>query len=114
MPIIIIASIVLQPITLAAWARFIQTGSLSGALQVGEVVRITRADLGAWVVLWLLQILCGIVGSLGSALLVIGVFFTAFYSQAVFGHLLGQTVQRMNQATPPPAPYMPPPPISYS
>ncbi|NJN15013.1 MAG: DUF4013 domain-containing protein [Oscillochloris sp.] len=112
MPVVLLLSIVLQPVTLAALARYVQTGSLSETLKVGDVVQITRSDLGAWVVLWLLQILCSFVGSLGSALLVIGVFFTMFYSQAVFGHLLGQTVQRMNQDTPPPTPYAPPP--SYS
>lgn len=97
-PIIIVLALVLQPIMIAAMARYVQTGSLGSAFQVGEVLSLVRSDLGGWVVLWLLYILCGIVGSLGS-MIVIGIIFTYPYGQAVFGHLLGQKLIQMRQPT---------------
>jgi Protein of unknown function (DUF4013) len=77
MPLILLISLVSQPLTLAALVRYLQTGDLGTALRVGEVLQLTRANLSTWVVLWLLQALCGIVAGLGSVALVIGVFFTA-------------------------------------
>jgi hypothetical protein len=102
----VLLSLLTAPFLLAATVRYLQTGSLGAAFQVGEVVRMVRSDLGSWIVLWLLSVLCGIVGQLG-AYVVIGFFFTLPYAQAVFGHLLGQTLRRSN----PPAPlsYSPPP-----
>lgn len=107
-PLIFVLALVTQPLVLAAWGRYLQTGSLGAALRVGEVWGTLRADLGGWVVLWLLQIVCGIVGGLGSIALGIGVLFTTVYGQAVFGHLLGQHLRRGGQTTTldysPPAP----------
>lgn len=97
-PIVIILALVLQPLMLAAMARYLQTGSLGAAFQVGEIISMVRADLGGWVVLWLLYILCGIIGSLGS-MIVIGFIFTLPYGQAVFGHLLGQKLQQLGQTS---------------
>jgi hypothetical protein len=109
-PLLILVSLVVQPLTLAATVRYLQTGSLGAGLRVGEAVRMVREDLGGWLVLWLLQLLCGLVGSLGGVFFVFGALFTAVYGQAVFGHLLGQTLARsMGQATPAP---MPPAPLS--
>ncbi|NNJ12410.1 DUF4013 domain-containing protein [Chloroflexales bacterium ZM16-3] len=112
-PLTILFSLIIQPITLAATVRYLQTRSLSGALQVGEAVRMVRSDLGGWVVLWLLQILCGIVGGLGSIVFGIGALFTTIYGQAVFGHLLGQTLAKAMPTTSNDL-YMPPaPPSSF-
>lgn len=93
-PLIIVLSIVIQPVLLAALVRYLQTGSLSEAFRFAEVITMVRADLGSWVVLWLLSLLCGFIASLGSAV-VIGIIFTYPYSQAVFGHLMGQTLARL-------------------
>lgn len=110
-PIVLILALVLQPLMLAAMARYLQTGSLGAAFQVGEIVGMVRADLGGWVVLWLLYLLCGIVGSLGS-IVVIGFIFTLPYGQAVFGHLLGQKLQQLGQPAGPGSAYPPPPTYS--
>ncbi|NTV64536.1 MAG: DUF4013 domain-containing protein [Oscillochloris sp.] len=91
-PLIIVLSLALQPITLAAMVRHVQTGDLSAALRVGEVLALVRSNLAAWVVLWLLQILCGLVGSLGGIVFGIGALFTGVYAVAVFGHLMGQMI----------------------
>lgn len=110
-PLIFLVSLIIQPLTLAATVRYLQTGSLGESLRVGEVVGMLRSDLGGWFVLWLLQILCGIVGGLGGVFFGIGALFTAVYGQAVFGHLLGQTLAR---ATRPAGPGpMPPAPITF-
>lgn len=109
-PLFMILALVIQPLILAATARYLQTGSLGSAFQVGEVIAMVRADLGGWVVLFLLYLLCGAVAGLGS-IVVIGFIFTAPYSQAVFGHLLGQKLIQMRQPADfgsayPPAPSM--------
>jgi hypothetical protein len=113
-PLIFVFSLIIQPLTLAATVRYLQTGSLGASLQVGEAVRMVRSDLGGWLVLWLLQILCGIVGSLGGVFFGFGALFTAVYGQAVFGHLLGQTLARSMQTTDlGPMPPAPPSPLSF-
>ncbi|MBX0330394.1 DUF4013 domain-containing protein [Oscillochloris sp. ZM17-4] len=115
-PLTIVLSLIIQPLTIAATVRYLQTGSLGGALQVGEAVRMVRSDLGGWLVLWLLQILCGIVGGIGGVFLGFGALFTTVYGQAVFGHLLGQTLARaMATASdgPLPPPMSPPSPLSF-
>jgi uncharacterized protein YqgC (DUF456 family) len=95
-PLILVTSLVIQPVLLAALGRYVQTNNLGAALQVGSVIGTVRASLGTWVVVWLVYILCGIIGSLGSIAFVIGALFTTVYGQAVFGHVLGQVVARSN------------------
>lgn len=99
LPLIAILSVVIQPLTLGAAVRYLQTSNLSAALRVGEIVSLVRSDLGGWIVLWLLQLLCGIVGGLGSIVFAIGALFTAVYATAVFGHLLGQMMVRTQPVT---------------
>ncbi len=107
-PLMILFGLVIQPVLLAAQARYVQTNSLSESLRVGEVIRMVRSELGVWIVLWLVYILCSFVGSLGGIALGIGALFTMVYSQAVFGHAMGQTIVRTGSApgygagTPPP------------
>jgi hypothetical protein len=107
-PIIIILAVVLQPLMLAAITRYLQTGSLGSAFQVGTIIAMVRADLGGWIVLWLLYALCGLVASAGS-MVVIGMLFTYPYSQAVFGHILGQKLRQLAQPTTYGATYPAPP-----
>jgi len=96
-PLMVLLGLVLQPLMLAGYGRYLQTGSLGAALRVGDVWAMLRADLGGWVVLWLLQLVCGVVAGLGSVAFVIGALFTGVYAQAVFGHLLGQHLRRSAQ-----------------
>jgi len=107
-PLLFILALLLQPVILAGLVRYLQTGSIGAALQVGEVIAMVRADLGAWVVLWLISLLCGFVASLGS-IVIIGFIFTYPYSQAVFGHAMGQTMQRFSPTLA--TTYAPPPPM---
>ncbi|PDV97531.1 DUF4013 domain-containing protein [Candidatus Chloroploca asiatica] len=89
MPLIMIVALATQPLLIAGTVRYLQTNSFSEALNFSAVITMVRGDLGGWVVLWLLQILCGLVASAGG-IIVIGILFTLPYSQAVFGHLMGQ------------------------
>ncbi|GAB4433126.1 MAG: DUF4013 domain-containing protein [Chloroflexi bacterium OHK40] len=95
-PLLIVLALALQPLMLAAMVRYLQMGSLGEAFNFGAVIGMVRQDLGGWVVLWLLSILCSLVGSVGS-IIVVGFIFTVPYGQAVFGHLLGQMLQRLGR-----------------
>lgn len=111
LPLIFLLALLTAPLVLAAWARYLQTGSLGAALDVAGVIGMVRQDMAGWLVLWLLSILCGLVGGLGT-IIFIGVIFTYPYSQAVFGHLLGQKLQTMGR--PSGFDYAPPaPPVSF-
>lgn len=94
MPILIIVGLVLQILGFAATVRYLQTNSFSSALQFSEVVRMVRSDIGGWGVFWLLYFLCSLVASAGSIAFGVGALFTTVYSQAVFGHLLGQKARQ--------------------
>lgn len=107
-PLLLIVALLLQPVILAALARYLQTGSIGAALQVGDVIAMVRANPGVWVVLWLISLLCGLIANLGG-LIIIGFIFTLPYSQAVFGHALGQTMQPFSPAAT--TTYVPPPPM---
>lgn len=91
-PLMIVLGLMLQPVLFAAQARYVQTNSLAAALKFGEVISMVRGSLSTWIMLWLVNILCGLVASLGMVFFAIGVLFTAVYAQAVFGHVLGQVV----------------------
>ncbi len=94
-PLIIIIALITQPLIFAATVRYLQTGSLADAMRFGDVIAMVRADLGGWIVLWLLYILTSLVAQLGS-IVVIGFILTVPYSQAVFGHMLGQKLLQLN------------------
>jgi hypothetical protein len=108
LPLLILAGLALQPLVIAATARYLQTGSLGAAFRVGEVIGLVRADMAGWLILFLLYLLCSAVASAGS-MIIIGFLFTYPYSQAVFGHLLGQKLIQLNQPAGYGASYTPPP-----
>jgi hypothetical protein len=79
-------------------SRYVQTGSVEAALQLGEVFTLLRRNPAEWLVLWLLSIVCNFVGGLGSIIFVVGSLFTTVYAALVFGHLLGQTVHQVSSS----------------
>ena len=97
-PLLFVLALAIQLLVFAAYVRFIQTNSLGAALRFGEVLGIVRATPGRWVMVFLVYLLCSLVGSLGSIACGIGVLFTLVYSQAVFGHVLGQIIAQMGGA----------------
>lgn len=106
-PLMVILGIAVQPFILAGLVRMLQQNSMSAGLQFRTVIHMVRSDLGTWIILWLLQILCSFLGSAGFTLLWVGVLFTFPYSQAVFGHLLGQVMKQKEESQLPAAPYQP-------
>lgn len=108
MPIILVLAVLVAPVIIAAQIRYLQTGSIGEAFNFSAVIGMVRQDLGGWLVLFLLSILCGFVASLGSAV-IIGFIFTYPYSQAVFGHLMGQKMLSLGRPAGSGLDYAPPP-----
>jgi len=77
--------------------------------ETSEVIAAARANLGAWLMLILVVILAGFVGSLGLIACGIGALFTSFYAQCVIGHSLGQTVAQLGMMGGTSEPPIPPP-----
>ena len=107
MPLALIGGLVVLPFAFGAVGRFLRTDSLSSAFEFSAVIAEVRGNIGPWIVLVLLSFLCGIIGSLGSSVFLIGMLFTYPYSQAVFGHIFGQHL-RMYAPNSAPASYDPP------
>jgi hypothetical protein len=110
LPLIFILALVGAFLAYVACGRYVATNTLSEALKFSDVIASARGNLGAWLMLLLVVILAGFVGSLGAIACGVGLLFTSFYAQCVIGHALGQTVSQLGiagGATPPS--YGPPP-----
>jgi hypothetical protein len=110
LPLIFILALAGAFLAYVACGRYVATNTLSEAFKFSDVIASARGNLGAWIMLLLVVILAGFVGSLGVIACGIGVLFTSFYAQCVIGHALGQTVLQVGMtggATPPS--YGPPP-----
>jgi hypothetical protein len=107
LPLIFILALAGAFLAYVAAGRYIVTNSLSEAFKFSEVIAGARGNLGAWLMLLLVVILAGFVGSLGVIACGVGVLFTSFYAQCVIGHSLGQTVAQLGMvggASEPPIP----------
>jgi hypothetical protein len=74
----------------SALGRYADTDDLGAALRINEVLNLSRANPGAFLVALLVSILAGFLAGFGVILCCIGVLFTSFYSQLVTGHIYGQ------------------------
>ncbi len=111
LPLIIILALVGTFLAYVAAGRYVATNTLSEAFKFNAVMASARSNVGAWLMLLVLIILAGFVGSLGTIACGVGVLFTSFYAQCVIGHALGQTVSQLGMigdAAQPPS-YGPPP-----
>jgi hypothetical protein len=91
-PLMIIFGIFIQMMVYGGLGEFIQTDDLGKGLQFGKAYKLVRKYLVKYFILLLVSMLLGLVGSAGAIVFGIGAFFTGFYSQAVFGHYLGQFI----------------------
>lgn len=89
-PLIIVASLLLVVAIYAAMVRYVQTGSIGDAFQVGAVWQMVRGNPQLWLMFLLAVLLSGLVASLGTLACGVGALFTTFYAQAALGHTLGQ------------------------
>jgi hypothetical protein len=110
LPLIFILALAGAFLSYVAAGRYVATNTLSEAFKFSDVIAGARGNLGAWLMVLLVVILAGFVGSLGAIACGVGALFTSFYAQCVIGHALGQTVAQLgmtSDATPPS--YGPPP-----
>jgi hypothetical protein len=73
-------------------ARLIEHGSLGEALKIGDAVATLREDAGPWFTIILVQILAGLVASMGLLACGVGIIFTGAFAQCVVGAALGLTM----------------------
>lgn len=82
-------ALVLWFISPAVMLRLAMTRDISAALQVPEIISFIQRNIGNYVLVFLLYIVAGIIGSIGFLALCIGVIFTTFYSYLIDAYLLG-------------------------
>jgi hypothetical protein len=100
-PVLLILSIVLGILVFAAYARYIQTDSLSAAFQFSEVIGMVRSSFKPWLMIILVSILAAIVAAAGMIACGVGVLFTSVFAYAAIGHALGQVVAGLNGGSTP-------------
>jgi hypothetical protein len=74
----------------AALTHYAVTGDFGAAFRFGEVIGMVRNNLGAYLMVVVITILGGLIGSLGSIACIIGVVFTSFYSVLIMYYAYGQ------------------------
>ncbi|MFN2198883.1 MAG: DUF4013 domain-containing protein [Anaerolineales bacterium] len=95
-PLMILFGVLLQVLSFGGLAIFLKTDSVGRALNFREAYGYIAGHVGSFLILWLVQILSGFIGSLGSIFFGFGALFTTVYSQAMYGNYFGQLVARMH------------------
>jgi hypothetical protein len=88
--IVILYGLLMMWVLPAAVTRYAVTGEFGAAFRFGEVIGMVRNNLGAYLMVWVITLLAGIVGSLGLAACLIGAIFTSFYAVLVTYYAYGQ------------------------
>ena len=94
-PFIFLVSLAIQMFVFAGYVRYIQTDSLSSALDFARIWGMVRSSLKTWAIVLLIYLLASIIASAGSIAAGIGIIFTMVFGQAFFGHILGQVAAQM-------------------
>jgi hypothetical protein len=90
----VLYGIVMGLVLPAAIGNYAAKDEFGAAFRFGEVFRLVRKDLGAYIIVLLGSIVASLVASLGVIACVIGVLFTSAYALVVNGHLIGQAYNR--------------------
>ena len=90
-----VIGIALSLLLIAAYARFFETSKLSDAFNFIAVWNSFRKHAKDYLVLWFFDILVSLIAVIGFLFCFIGIIFTFPYSYAVWGHLFGQMMQRI-------------------
>jgi hypothetical protein len=90
MLISLVYGLILGLVLPAALTNYAVTGELGAAFRFGEIIGMVRNNLGTYLMVLLISIIAQMIGSLGSIILCIGVYATAFYSIVVTYHSYGQ------------------------
>lgn len=88
--VILLYSIFLGFVLPAAIGNYAAKDEFGAAFRFGKVFRLVRQNLGAYGVVFLGNLLAGLVASLGVIACLVGVLFTSAYAMVVNGHLTGQ------------------------
>lgn len=78
----------------AALIRYAQYETFGAAFQFKEIFAFISANLGDYIVVFLLTWVAGLLAGFGIILCLIGVFFTVFWSYLVAGNLYGQLARK--------------------
>ena len=90
-----VLGIALSLFLLAAYIRFLDTFTISSAFDFAAVWKTLKSSPKEFVILWLFDLLTGLIACAGLLFCFIGILFTAPYSASVWGHLIGQTKQKL-------------------
>ncbi|MCL5257027.1 MAG: DUF4013 domain-containing protein [Chloroflexi bacterium] len=83
-------------------ARYAETGTFGSAFDFGPIFSTLRDNAGNYVIVLLLTIAAGIIGSLGFIACGVGVLFTAVYSYFIIYGLYGMAYRASSQRGTPP------------
>lgn len=88
--LVFLYSLLLMLVLPAALTHYAVTGEFGAAFRFGEVVGMVRSNLGAYLMVVVITILAGFIGSLGTIACGIGLVFTSFYSTLITYYAYGQ------------------------
>lgn len=83
-------SLALMIVFPAVTARYAAAWELGAAFRFGEIFNLVKDNIGTYLLVLVISLLAGIVGSLGLVACGIGVLFTTFYGMLVNAHAYGQ------------------------
>src|SRR5215472_8223962 len=90
-------SLLLGLLTAAIWSQYLE-GGFGAAFDFRAIFRRAGLRPGMTVIVWLMVLVAGIIGTLGIIIVGIGILFTIPYALAVEAHLYGQFCQRTQDA----------------
>ena len=85
----LVYSLLVMLILPAAVAKYADTGQIGAAFQFGEIIGLVRANIGTYLMVLLLTLVAGLIGSLGTIACGVGLLFTMFYANLIMGSLFG-------------------------
>ncbi len=88
--VVLVGALFLLLLAYEGMLRYIRSNSLGDALNFGAAWATVSKNIGAYVMLVVWSIICGLVAGLGVLACGVGTVFTVPYAQAVFGNMLGQ------------------------
>ncbi|HEX5504664.1 MAG TPA: DUF4013 domain-containing protein [Thermomicrobiales bacterium] len=83
-----------------AIGRYAATRNIAATLRFNELWATFRANLGTYLIVWLLSLVTGFISGIGFIACGIGLFFTVFYASLVNYHLYGQAYRKAQGTAP--------------
>ena len=83
-------SLALMVVFPAVTAKYAEAWELGAAFRFGEIFNLIKDNIGTYLIVLVISLLAGIVGSIGLVACGIGMLFTTFYGMLVNGYAYGQ------------------------